>query len=56
MHKGCRDAWSHLEEARMPVVVATVTFKLAFGATAEQYAPVDHAMKRDYISSELKWG
>jgi len=40
----------------MPVVVEVVTFKLAPGATVGHFAPVDHAMKRDYISSELKWG
>jgi len=40
----------------MPVVVAMATFKLAPGATVGQFAPVDHALKHDCISSELKWG
>jgi glyoxylase-like metal-dependent hydrolase (beta-lactamase superfamily II) len=39
-------------EARMPVIIEIATFKLAPGTTAAQFAPVDQAMERNYISKQ----
>lgn len=36
----------------MPAVIEIALFKLAPGTTAKQFAPIDHAMERDYISKQ----
>jgi glyoxylase-like metal-dependent hydrolase (beta-lactamase superfamily II) len=36
----------------MPTVIEIATFKLAPGTTAEQFAPIDQAMEREYISKQ----
>jgi glyoxylase-like metal-dependent hydrolase (beta-lactamase superfamily II) len=36
----------------VPVVLEIATFKLAPGTSAEQFAPIDLAMERDYISKQ----
>ena len=36
----------------MPAVIEIAIFKLTPGTTAEQFAPIDHAMERDYISKQ----
>jgi glyoxylase-like metal-dependent hydrolase (beta-lactamase superfamily II) len=50
MRNGCRGAWYYAKETLVPVVIEIATFKLIPGTTAEQFAPIDHAMECDYIS------
>lgn len=36
----------------MPTAIEIATFKLARGTTSEQFASIDRAMERDYISRQ----